>query len=372
MDSYRRDIGAYLMDAGHLPPLKHGLLVRLMDVYMVREGPIPNDRAADLVGARTRAERRATREVLEEFFERVDDAWQHAGCDAEIEWAYSHPEEVQAAPGGEAAIAEPGGSSRPRARSPGAIRASRCREKKKRLELERQAAADVTRHVESVTPGVTEGVTRNATSVTASVTRNTLSSFSHNGSNGKERESVTPETVTESVTRNGLVTGESVTRDADAADLAAEAALASVRAADTPRETDARRPMPLPARASSVSKPARPAPLLKTPLPADFGINDAVRQWAFAQGVTDADLRQHLECYRNKCRAGGYVYADHDAAFMEAIRADWAGLSHARAASVIRLGREPQEKFNPLGYVKQRNKGNGYERTVDIHAELVG
>lgn len=68
-------------------------------------------------------------------------------------------------------------------------------------------------------------------------------------------------------------------------------------------------------------KSARPT---KHALPADFGISDAVREWAAGKGYTRLD--EHLEAFRAKALANGYAYADWDAAFREAIRGDWAKL----------------------------------------------
>lgn len=72
----------------------------------------------------------------------------------------------------------------------------------------------------------------------------------------------------------------------------------------------------------SARKRARTPP--KVPLPAEFGISDRVRTWAAKHGF--GQLNEHLEAFRRKCAAHGYAYRDHDAAFMEAIREDWAKL----------------------------------------------
>ncbi len=59
----------------------------------------------------------------------------------------------------------------------------------------------------------------------------------------------------------------------------------------------------------------------KTPLPPEFEISDDVRKWAAKNGYTN--LGEHLESFKAKCSANGYQYIDWDAAFREAIRADW-------------------------------------------------
>lgn len=62
----------------------------------------------------------------------------------------------------------------------------------------------------------------------------------------------------------------------------------------------------------------------KTPLPADFAISPAVREWAAGNGCHRLD--EHFESFTLKAAARGYVYADWDAAFMNAIQENWAGL----------------------------------------------
>ena len=60
------------------------------------------------------------------------------------------------------------------------------------------------------------------------------------------------------------------------------------------------------------------------PIPDDFQVSERVRAWAAKKGFDRLD--EHLEAFKTKCAAKGYVYADHDAAFMEAVRTDWAEL----------------------------------------------
>ncbi len=62
----------------------------------------------------------------------------------------------------------------------------------------------------------------------------------------------------------------------------------------------------------------------KTTLPPDFGVSERVRVWAAEKG--HGQLDRHLESFRAKAAANGYTYADWDAAFMEAIRGNWANL----------------------------------------------
>lgn len=68
----------------------------------------------------------------------------------------------------------------------------------------------------------------------------------------------------------------------------------------------------------------------KTALDPDFGISDRVMAWATEKGY--GQLPEHLDAFKRKASANGYAYIDWDAAFMEAIREDWAKL-RGRAAN---------------------------------------
>jgi uncharacterized protein YdaU (DUF1376 family) len=86
MNYYKRHIGDYLKDTAHLTLIEHGVYARLLDVYYTREGGIPYDQVARLVGARFPEEEAALNSVLHEFFE-LDDGglWRQTRCDREIE-----------------------------------------------------------------------------------------------------------------------------------------------------------------------------------------------------------------------------------------------------------------------------------------------
>lgn len=75
------------------------------------------------------------------------------------------------------------------------------------------------------------------------------------------------------------------------------------------------------------SRTLRHAPA-RTALPDEFGISDRVRAWAEKKGFDRLDA--HLEAFRLKASAKGYVNADWDSALMSAIRGDWAGLRSGR------------------------------------------
>ncbi len=85
MNYYERHLGDYSKNAAHLSLLEHGVYVRLMDVYYAREGPIPESRAARLIGAATPETLQALQDVLQEFFELRDGFWHQDRCNEEID-----------------------------------------------------------------------------------------------------------------------------------------------------------------------------------------------------------------------------------------------------------------------------------------------
>jgi uncharacterized protein YdaU (DUF1376 family) len=87
MNFYKRHIGDYIKKAGHLTLLEHGIYARLMDVYYTREAGIPQDKAARLIGARSKDELQALTNVLDEFFTLADGLWTQNRCEEEIDAA---------------------------------------------------------------------------------------------------------------------------------------------------------------------------------------------------------------------------------------------------------------------------------------------
>jgi len=84
MNFYKRHIGDYLKDAGHLSLLEHGVYARLMDVYYTRESGIPDDQACELLRAKTKTEISAVKKVLQNFFSLSDGIWIQKRCEDEI------------------------------------------------------------------------------------------------------------------------------------------------------------------------------------------------------------------------------------------------------------------------------------------------
>jgi hypothetical protein len=87
---------------------------------------------------------------------------------------------------------------------------------------------------------------------------------------------------------------------------------------------------PKPPTPPSASKPRKASKPAKTGIPVAFAVSDAVAAWAATKGFARLDV--HLESFKAKVAANGYAYFDWDAAFMEAIRQDWAGVRSGRGA----------------------------------------
>lgn len=83
--------------------------------------------------------------------------------------------------------------------------------------------------------------------------------------------------------------------------------------------------------------PKKPSKKIKTPIPENFTVSDRVKEWAKSKGFDR--LNEHLEAFKLKVAKGGLTYVDWDAAFMEAVRGDWAGLRNGRAGPAPALGR---------------------------------
>lgn len=87
---------------------------------------------------------------------------------------------------------------------------------------------------------------------------------------------------------------------------------------------DVRNTSVVPAKEKSSRKQA-----CKKSVPEDFGISEGVRKWAKQHGFDFLD--QRLEHFVGYARANGKKYVDWDAAFMNAIRDDWAKLNRSPA-----------------------------------------
>lgn len=86
MNYYEHHIGDYAQATAHLSFVEDAAYSRLIRKYYAEEKPMPADLKAvqRLVGARTKEERQAVADILDEFFELEADGWHNKRCDAEI------------------------------------------------------------------------------------------------------------------------------------------------------------------------------------------------------------------------------------------------------------------------------------------------
>ena len=80
MNYYKRHLGDYARDTGHLTALEHGIYTLLLDWYYINECPIPSEKAKRIA----RGNPEETQTVLVEFFTLCDEGWRHARADREI------------------------------------------------------------------------------------------------------------------------------------------------------------------------------------------------------------------------------------------------------------------------------------------------
>ena len=250
MNFYQRHIGDYLKATSHLSLLEHGIYTRLLDVYYTREGAIPADQAARLVGARSKEEKAALEAVLSEFFSLEADGWHQKRCDKEL-----------------------------------------AKYKEKSAKAAESAAA---RWSKTQSDGNADGMR------------------THSEGNANHKP----------ITNN--------------------------------QEPNKDKPPP----AARTSAPK------KTAMPADFGISDRVRAWA--QENKHGNLDRHLAAFRISCQAKGYAYVDWDAAFMNAIRNNWAKLE----PSPQQVARKP-DRFE-LANLEYEKKYGTPETVKALAAKLTG
>ena len=83
---YQRHINDYRAHAAHLSLLEHGILAWLTDTYYMTEQPLPTDekKLHRLAMVKTKAEKQALKNVLEEFFVCTESGWVNPAFDEEI------------------------------------------------------------------------------------------------------------------------------------------------------------------------------------------------------------------------------------------------------------------------------------------------
>lgn len=87
MNFWKRHIGDYARDTGHLTLMEHGVYTVLLDRLYATERPIPEGDVYRVARASTRPERAAVDAILREFFELDDGAWTNPRAMLEIEAA---------------------------------------------------------------------------------------------------------------------------------------------------------------------------------------------------------------------------------------------------------------------------------------------
>lgn len=80
MNYYKRHLGDYARDTGHLTALEHGIYGLLLDWYYANEKPIPADKAERI----SRGNPKETQTVLSEFFKLTPEGWRHSYADRVI------------------------------------------------------------------------------------------------------------------------------------------------------------------------------------------------------------------------------------------------------------------------------------------------
>jgi uncharacterized protein YdaU (DUF1376 family) len=86
MNFYQHHLGDWAAATAHLTLIEDAVYSRMIRRYYISESPLPVDHVevCRLVGARTKAERKAVDSVLAEFFVLEADGYHQSRCDSEI------------------------------------------------------------------------------------------------------------------------------------------------------------------------------------------------------------------------------------------------------------------------------------------------
>ena len=89
MNFYKRFIGDYQRDTGHLTMIEHGAYNLLLDAFYATGQPLPLEQKTmrRLVRAISGVERAAVDAVLAQFWTKTDDGWVNARANKEIKKA---------------------------------------------------------------------------------------------------------------------------------------------------------------------------------------------------------------------------------------------------------------------------------------------
>jgi uncharacterized protein YdaU (DUF1376 family) len=81
---YPFHIGDYAAHTAHLEPMEDLAYRRLLDLYYLREGPLPAEVQVTAKLIRMRSHSADVESVLREFFDLTDEGWRHSRCDVEV------------------------------------------------------------------------------------------------------------------------------------------------------------------------------------------------------------------------------------------------------------------------------------------------
>ena len=84
MNYFPFHLGDYAAHTAHLEPMEDLAYRRLLDLYYLREGPLPTDIQTTAKLIRMRSKAADVEAVLREFFVSTEAGWRHARCDFEI------------------------------------------------------------------------------------------------------------------------------------------------------------------------------------------------------------------------------------------------------------------------------------------------
>ena len=97
MHHYQFNIGDYKKDTAHLSLLEHGIYRMLIDSYYTNEGPLEADDAKLMRThcVRSADEQQAYQNVINDFFEVVNGAYKHEGCDKVLAKIYEKSDKAR-------------------------------------------------------------------------------------------------------------------------------------------------------------------------------------------------------------------------------------------------------------------------------------
>jgi uncharacterized protein YdaU (DUF1376 family) len=282
---YKHHIGDYAQATAHLTFVEDAAYTRMLRKYYAEEKPLPGDtnKVIRLVGARTKEERQAVIDVLDEFFTLEDDGCYHnKRADAEIATAQEGEAEREA-------------------------KAANERERQRRQREERKKLFDILREYDVVPPWDIKmealrelvsshvghaPVTRDSTASHADVTPPVTRTATANQKPEARSQNLTPPLTP-------LADAKGASPPANGHDLIDEI---------KPKRTRRRKPV--------------------TDCPDEFDISDSMYDWANSKGISDDEVVFETERCLNHHKAKGNE------------RADWSATWRTWMLNVVRFRKE--------------------------------